>query len=150
MALGGDDIAEIGQLYARYCWALDDGDGPALAQLFTEDGVVDTMIRGVFTGHDEIGGYTPGIAPWDPRQHLAHDPADGMRHMAFNIDVDGDGDGDGDRATGRAYVLVARVPTGTPEVAFMGRVSDRFERTPDGWRFSYRQIRGDSPDWPSS
>ena len=38
MALSGDDVTMIQQLYAAYCLAIDDADGDAFSACFTADG----------------------------------------------------------------------------------------------------------------
>ena len=65
-ALTTADYIEIQQLYARYNHYIDSvkDDGYAYARLFTSDGVFDTTILGVHTGHDELAAFVAPQGSW--------------------------------------------------------------------------------------
>ena len=55
-----EDVEAIRRLDAVYCRLLDDGDRPALVELFTEDGVVDGLRR--VRGHRDLLAFCGGPA----------------------------------------------------------------------------------------
>ena len=130
MSLTTDDIVAIQQLGAAYCHHMDDGNGAAVAALFTDDGTLEIVDMVKSEGHEEITANCsvfPDIMP-------------GGRHIVQNMFVDGDGDA----ATMRAYL--ANVVVGdTPTPVQTGRYVDQAVRTADGWRFSSRTLTLDGP-----
>lgn len=130
MTLSTDDIVAIQQLGAAYCHHMDDGDGAAVASLFTDDGVLEIVDMVVSTGHEEIAANSsvfPQVMP-------------GGRHIVQNMLVEGDGD----KATMRAY-LSNVVAGDTPTAVQTGRYQDEAVRTADGWKFSRRTLTLDGP-----
>lgn len=130
MALSTEDVVAIQQLAAAYCHHIDDGDGEAVASLFTSDGTLEIVDVVQSVGREEIAtnsAFFPQVMP-------------GGRHIVQNVWVDGDGD----TATLRAYL--ANVATGdTPRPVQTGRYHDQVVRTADGWRFSQRTLTLDGP-----
>ncbi len=130
MALSSDDVVAIQQLAAAYCHHMDDGDGAAVASLFTDDGVLEIVDMVQSVGKEEITANSsvfPQVMP-------------GGRHIVQNVWVDGDGD----TASLRAYL--SNVKAGdTPTAVQTGRYNDEVVRTSDGWRFSRRTLTLDGP-----
>lgn len=117
-----DAVRGIARRYAHHVWRRD---AEAVAGLFTDDAVLDTVTmppaegatailaayREIFSSPDE---FLPFVA-----QHL--------------VDVDGD------EATGTCYLTVRGV-IGERKFLGGGYYDDRYRRTPDGWRITYRKI----------
>jgi ketosteroid isomerase-like protein len=120
------DIVEIYQLYARYSHAIDSGDGIAYAACFTPDGIMDTTVRGVFTGPSELATVVSA-------------PERVMRHVPLNIVLTEEA-GQADAASGRAYLVVYSGRDGKPEVVSTGRYVDRLAKQDGAWRFTFRQF----------
>lgn len=119
-----EDLAEIGQLRARYCQLLDDQEWEALAQLFTEDGE--------FHGIGSAKGRAE-LAAFYARVHAAS--FDAWWHFSTNETVEWHGD----HATGETYLYQPCVMDGTAYVA-AGRYRDEFVKHDDRWYFSRRQV----------
>ena len=122
-----NDVAEIANVKARYCAASDKSPSDAVASLagfravFTDDIVGDYGFR-VFNGFDDLTGFmttaVAGNSEW--MLHMLHTPC---------IVVDGD------CATGDWTVSsqMKRVDGGQIDTV-IGRYSDEFRRTKDGWK----------------
>ena len=124
-----NDALEIANVKARYCAASDKSPVDAAAALegfravFTPDVIGDYGFR-VFNGFDELTGFmttaVAGNSEW--MLHMLHTPC---------IVVDGD------RATGDWTVMsqMKRREGGQIDTV-LGRYSDEFTRTEDGWKIS--------------
>lgn len=118
------------RLITRYTHLVDFGEAPAIADLFTPDGVWRTDDFAM-NGQDEIR------AGFQRRQGVARRQS---RHVCTNVVVDVDGD----TATSLCYLVnyrhdsesgVAERPAPADVPKFVGEYRDRFVRTPEGWRF---------------
>lgn len=130
MTLSTDDIVAIQQLAAAYCHHMDDGNGAAVAALFTDDGTLEIVDMVKSTGPEEITANCsvfPQVMP-------------GGRHIVQNMFIEGDGD----TATLRAY-LSNVVAGDSPKAVQTGKYDDEAVRTADGWRFSRRTLTLDGP-----
>jgi uncharacterized protein (TIGR02246 family) len=114
-----DDLEEIRNLLARYCFAIDTRDADAWADLFTEDGVFHYSVGEPISGKGALRNFI-SLVP-DDRHHLT---------MNEIIEIDGD------TATVRAYALVTK--ESPPVISAVGDYKDTISRTSDGWRFSSR------------
>jgi len=129
------DEREIERLVATYCHLVDFGDAPAIADLFTDAGKWHSA-EVVMDGQEEIrAGFTR-------RQAVTRRQS---RHLCTNLVIDVNGDS----ATSLCYLVNYRhdsetgvaespAPAGIPK--YVGEYRDRFEKTPDGWRFSDRRF----------
>lgn len=115
-------MSEIIDLYARYSYAFDEGDGEAVARLFTVDGKFDRAGTDPVVGRESLAAFVNAAA------------GRGMRHIVSNILVEPTDSG----ARGQAYVLVLLV--GGSEPAAFGRYDDEFVHTPEGWRIRVRRF----------
>jgi ketosteroid isomerase-like protein len=117
------DKLEIRELVARYCRAVDDADGPAFADSFTDDGVFETP-AGIVTGRDAL---------------LAH----GEKMVFGNVHITTDAiiELDGDRASHTCTLILGRrrEDKAANEILSTGRYFDELVRTHDGWRFTSRR-----------
>jgi SnoaL-like domain len=117
-----NDTSEIRDLYTRYTYNGDRGRLAELAACFAEDGTLE------FPGGK-------GTGPEGVAAALSNTPADPARTM---IDISEDGQS----AKGRAYFSVYC----NNGVDHVGTYNDLLRLTPDGWRFTHRQVR---VDWQS-
>lgn len=128
MALTTDDIVAIRQLYAAYCFAIDERDGEAFSQCFTADG--------------SMGG-GPGGPPVVGRRSLARFAAkarSGIRHVVVNVHAEGEGD----VATGRAYFAAFGVGDGPARLLTTGTYRDTLRREDGTWCFAERAYTPDA------
>lgn len=120
-----EEIEEIRTLDARYCRVLDDGDWPALVELFTPDGAFDGL--SLVTGHDALLAFFSG---------LADGGLTAFWHHVSNLEIEVDRT----RALVRSLLWQPCVVDGVPHVA-AGRYRDRLVRTGAGWRYELKQVR---------
>ena len=125
--MSADDLAAIQNLKARYCAAVDgaagdlDGARAALAAVFMPDVVGDYGFR-VFEGAAELADFlcTSIASGSEWAIHTIHSPM---------ITVEGD------RASGSWTVIALLKRRGGGQVdQVVGRYSDEFARTGEGWR----------------
>lgn len=124
------DHHAIERLLKRYARALDEKNYDALDTVFTADAHVDYTCAG------GIEGPYPDVKAWLVE---VLDPMPEMQHFTTNVEPIIDGD----RASGTSYTLNVngmRDAAGTLQHMIVGaQYIDRYERTPDGWRISYRR-----------
>ncbi|MBL8267225.1 nuclear transport factor 2 family protein [Steroidobacter sp.] len=125
------DYIDIEQLYATYNHAIDAGDGEAWAATFTPDG---TFNR--FAGKDALVGF---IRTWREKMNGAT-----RRHWNSNLSITPSADG----ANGKVMLMLLDVGTTPPAIASTGQYTDVLVKTPAGWRFKSRQVKGDAPPKP--
>lgn len=121
--------ADIRQLVSRYCFAIDDRDRRAIADLFTADARVASE-DGIMAaeGLDAVmRQYDQRFAALGPGAHYMHD-------VVLDLAEAGEG-----RATGRVSGHAELWRNGRMMVAAL-RYRDRYLRTLDGWRFAERII----------
>ena len=119
------DRVEIEALRAEFTDAVMMRDGDRLASLFTHDGALRMPnVPAEFTSREEIrAGRERLRAQWDFFVQTTH---------PGTIQLDGD------TATGRAYIQeLVRTHDGRQGLNF-AIYHDRYQRTPDGWKFSER------------
>lgn len=125
------DHIEIRQLYAKYCFAVDLGDGAMRAAVFTPDG----SFKGAANDHRPESVQAMS-------ERTAKQGNIGRRHLITNIVITPSPEG----ATGRAYALILQRPKedASALVGHVGVYDDTLVRTADGWRFSTRVFWRDS------
>jgi hypothetical protein len=128
------DKLEIRELIERSMRFADDAAGARIAELFTDDGVLQ-LAGTVFAGRLELRemfGH-PDPPSWTEPGELLKQPA--ASHWSSNpiIDVDGD------KATAETDMLVVkRDENGTARITLIARYRDRFSRTESGWLIANR------------
>jgi len=127
-----NDRIEIEELLARYSRALDFRHFEELEGIFTEDGQFDAGGLGHPQGPAAIREMIEGtIGGLDATQHLV-----GKSLIEFSAD--------GDSAEVRTYLISQHIRESTPgpvkHYFLGGEYFDRFVRTPDGWRISFRRL----------
>ena len=121
-----DDERAIRRLMARYCHLVDDGAFDELGALWSEDAEL-ALRDETATGPTAIVAMIGALQT--PERRGIHVGANAI------IDVEGDAA----RAVSD-FVFMRREDTPDPIVKFVGRYTDRFVRTRDGWRFRRREI----------
>jgi hypothetical protein len=122
------DYVEIEQLYAKYNHAIDGGDGKAWADTFTADGV----FRKTTVGRDALVGFV---------ENFSKSSRGGFRHWNSNLTIVGTPEG----ADGSVYLMLWNVGVKPQAIVTTGTYIDKLVKTPAGWRFKSRDIKGDAP-----
>lgn len=117
-----EDRNEIRELYARYCFYVDEGRPDLFAAQFTDDGVLWLSDRGSFVGRTEIEAHVTSRA--GKTFHLIH-----------NVAVDRV---EGDSAYAHAYFQLLNPSTGAC-VAY-GTYDDALRRVHDRWRWNRKRV----------
>nr|WP_245182022.1 nuclear transport factor 2 family protein [Sinorhizobium mexicanum] len=139
-----DDHMEILNLYGRYSFALDTGDGVLRGSTFAEDGTFATYLSGHQPEH--VNGLIARTNEIGNRGH---------RHLTSNIIIEASDDG----AIGQCHVLVLgrHAPydastydePGNGYTMKTGFYRDTLVKTAQGWRFKTRHLfldhEADSP-----
>jgi hypothetical protein len=117
------DVArEVDALHASYCWAIDGGDGEALAACFAPDGVLQIGDR-EFRGAEQIRGLAQSIKPGAPRHHYD------------NLVITPVSDG---VVRARSYFTLLG---GDGAVAGLGTYDDDLAHDPvAGWRWTHKRV----------
>jgi len=117
-----DDWHEINDILARYCWAVDEGDGEAYAALWTTDGVL-TGLGPARSGSEALAGVATGVAKVWGRD---------MRHLFSNLVCDYAGEGQ-DQIKAKYYSYVSRYGSHTG-VTGMALCHATFVRQDGRWK----------------
>jgi 3-phenylpropionate/cinnamic acid dioxygenase small subunit len=134
MTLPLADRAEIDDLLARYGFAIDLREWDDLRSVFADDASIDySGSTQQHTGVDDIVEFFRSTASrCAATQHLMH------TSQVWSTGAD--------TAEGRTHVTAHHVANGVPhpvpqEATFTvtGTYTDRYIRTPDGWRIAYRR-----------
>ncbi len=121
------DRAEISDVLARYCFAVDDRDWDAYRMVFTADAVIDDVVTGgIRSGVEEHIVYL--------KRALSRIPLSQHSISTTLITLDGD------RADARIACtcpLDLKIAEDRRQVFFMGvEYRNKLVRTPDGWRIA--------------
>lgn len=122
-----DDYAEITQLYGKYNHAIDSGNGEAWADTFTPDGV----FRKTTVGREALVKFV---------ENFSKSSNGGFRHWNSNMTVVGTAEG----ADGSVYLMLWNVGVRPQVIVTTGTYIDKLVKTPAGWRFKSRDIKGDT------
>ncbi|MBM4186697.1 MAG: nuclear transport factor 2 family protein [Gemmatimonadetes bacterium] len=131
--LSAADLAEIQSLYARYNWALDEGDAEGWASTFTTDGVFaieDQGAAGISAGHDAIVKFAHGF-----RASIGKH----VKHWNTNLELTPTATG----ARGRVYLILVDFGTKPASIATSATYADELVKSAQGWRFTKRAVKGD-------
>jgi len=123
------DFTALTRLALEVAWRVDNGEASSLTDLFTEDGSIATLGE-PSVGHD-------AIRTWGQMMDT-NSPIPGVRHVLTNLRFVGDGT---DRAVGTMYVTAYLAGTSEQEDTTpfaMGRGTDQYHRTADGWKVTSR------------
>ncbi len=124
------DIEEIKQLRYSFAWCLENAKPDELADLFTNDGIVDVGVWGRMEGQDAIRrGYGRAYAKAEtfPSMHAVTNP---------RIRVDGD------RATGTWYLLNCVFgEADTNPLKMVGIYDEDYRREQKGWLISRLHLK---------
>lgn len=121
-----EDRQELSDLIARYGPAVDDRDGAAIAELFAEDSVFDT-VAGVMRGRDQVVAYyLERLSQFGVSFHYPH---------TQTVEFDGD-----DRAHG-LVTAHAEMASGNEAFWVALRYHDEYVREDGRWRFAVRRVQ---------
>lgn len=120
---------EIAGLASRYTRSGDTGREADFARLFTSNGIFEVGERRSANGLEEIRSLMADVKRAFAAAPAAFFPA---RHHVSSLNITFDDD---DHASGRSYFML--VGGWGPD--HWGVYRDRYERTANGWRFSYRR-----------
>ncbi len=121
-----EDVCEIQRVIALYSHAADDADGKQLAEVFTDDALLQPTQVEPKRGLDEIRDYFTRIVPSQPVPTISH------HTMNTVIDIEPDGQ----RARARSKMIGVRKDMGF----ICGEYRDVLVRTAAGWRIKERTI----------
>jgi len=122
------DYIEIEQLYAKYNHALDSGDAVAWADTYTADGV----FRKTTVGRDALMKFV---------ENFSKSSGGAFRHWVSNLTLVGTTEG----ADGSVYLTLWNMGVKPQAIVTTGIYIDKLVKTPAGWRFKTRDIKGDTP-----
>ena len=123
------DRLEIQDLFARYCFAIDDRDWDALETIFTPDATID---------YTETGGTKGSLAEIKAWLPIALKRFPAFQHMVATTKLMLDGDSANSR-TILFNPMVLPDKDGTAQTFFIGLwYRDRLVRTEAGWRIAER------------
>ena len=131
-----DDWLTINALLMTYAEHLDAGRFDGVAAMFEAATYriehADGEHESVYRGKAEMREFCAGTRIHD-------DGTPRTRHVITNVTIEIDGD----HAESRSYATVFQQTDELPlQPIASGRYRDRFERTPDGWRFAERVVTG--------
>ena len=120
------DQEEIRQLRHDFAWHLDTAEPDKLADLFTEDAVIEVGPWGRMEGQDAIRRGYRKMWLGTPRFNAMHAVTNGRVEI------------DGDEAKGSWYLLDIAARTGANEnpLKLLGIYHETYRREADGWRMS--------------
>ena len=133
---------DIQNLSLDYGHALDTMDPDELASVFAENGVWDQPSKPLH-GRKDIREF------WQAQVGRSYV----TRHVVSNIRVRIK---DRDHATGAAYLTMFRFDDKHPETikslepALLGKFTDEYVRTPEGWKFAFRKLEVIRPAGPAT
>jgi hypothetical protein len=130
--LNPKDHLAILDVISEYSRTFDGEELEAFADLFTEDGCLDTPVGG---GTDRASILTWAQARWSE----SHKEGSSPRHFQTNTQVRSTGP---DQATTTTQLLLVWVTnaTGAAEVKFVSRYEDEWQKKSEGWRIKRRSI----------
>ncbi|AOS64144.1 nuclear transport factor 2 family protein [Actinoalloteichus hymeniacidonis] len=124
------DRAEINDVQLRYAWGTDSRDWQLFRSCFTEEIEID------FSAGFGLAAVRMAADDWVRSTAPRMESFAATQHQITNIAITFDG---ADRATCVAYVRAGHhLPndTGDSDQTVHGYYTNRFERTPDGWRIA--------------
>jgi hypothetical protein len=128
----------IQKLLADYDHLVDAGDGETWADLFVDDGTLDTGMRNVVEGgRDALAEFANAVPMLSP----------GCRHMVTNASIDGDGTDARVACYFQMWGTDADPAQTRPVIS--GIYRDVRRKDDDGWRFVSRALKPDT-DGPNS
>ena len=131
------DRAEIQELYARYCWALDTGDTDAYVAMFTEDAEASEETR---TGVIEVFKGRRAIRDLVLKFHARADfPGHQLQMAQFVFDPDPQGRPQHWVVRSYAWATINRPPH-APHLYWCGHVRDVVAKVDGQWRIRAKAI----------
>lgn len=128
MPLPVEDVVAIQQLAARYNHLVDAGEGEAWADLWVDDGVLDTGMGMSIEGRDALVEFATNVPVMVP----------GTRHLVTNLVVEGAADA----ATARTYLQMWATSAEPAQTSLVisGVYHDELRKDAGGWRYVRRVL----------
>ena len=123
------DYTALTRLALEVAWRVDSGEAASLTNLFTEDGSIATL------GEPSVG--RDAIRAWGQEMDT-NSPIPGVRHVLTNLRFVADGT---DQAIGTMYITAYLANPSATENTLpfaMGRGTDHYRRTDNGWKVTSR------------
>ena len=115
------DVEAIKTLQAKFCFANDDDDWRATAEMFVEDGIAEFNRFGHYVGKAEIGKFFRDLPAGMPfRFHTLHLPVINVK---------------GDTATGRFYFQTSVTNSDNRAISIAGEYLGDFVKVKGEWKF---------------
>jgi uncharacterized protein (TIGR02246 family) len=130
-----EDWFEVHSLFIRYTTALDRGDADAVAECFTEDGLVVSPLLGDFRGHQDIRAFAERTA------RASRECGAQFRHAVSNLAASVAGE----RGHATCYLLEYMTENGEAKLLTPGEYDCDLVRVSGKWLFSERRITLDQP-----
>jgi 3-phenylpropionate/cinnamic acid dioxygenase small subunit len=132
-----EEKEEIRDLLYRYCYSLDNQRFDEIGEMFTEDGVMHSLLVVKAEGRQAVVDFLTRAVP-----KKGEGPA--RKHCTVNTLIRLDGD----RATASSYMLFFREADTGIMTASAGRYEDILVKEGGAWRFKLREIHLDLVDDP--
>lgn len=124
------DWFEINNLFTQYTTALDRGDLDGVAACFSDDGIVDSPLMGIFRGRAQIRDFAART------KKVSRERKAQFRHMVTNLTVETAGD----RAHATCYFLDYLTADGKTELLSPGVYHCDLSRVGGTWLFDDRKV----------
>jgi hypothetical protein len=130
MGLSTEDTLAIQQLYARYNYAIDSGNGSGWAACFTPEGTFTSSASGTVEGTGALETFATGFA-----QRLK------ARHWTNNLVINAAEGG----ARGTCYLMLLRLGSGEHPTSILTTAiyTDELVKQGGEWKFASRNVAGD-------
>ncbi len=129
MTVSVEDRLAIGDLFARYMWAIDTGDVEGLVACFTEDGALESPAVGRYAGRDEVRAFAARFARF-------HATGTQLRHVISNLIIEAEGN----RGFAKCYLVTFLTKDGQSRLLGPGRYECRLRKENGAWRFENRLV----------
>ena len=148
MDLSAQDYVALLELYSKSTRLIGSGDAEGWADLFTPDGVFAMPAIEAFgapalevKGREALVGYIQQVIDGTFDAQIGVAPGTKKRHQVTNVMLEATAP---QAAKGSAYLLMSVLEGGQPPRLFgMGVYTDRFLKTPGGWKIEHRLLTPD-------
>jgi uncharacterized protein (TIGR02246 family) len=132
-----DDRIAVGDVMARYVWAVDSLDADGYVAVFTEDAVIDSN-GSISKGREEIRRIVTGLMQRRDANKAKGLPAGNLYHVVSNVRITFPKPGE---ALHQSYwQTVRRDQDGRMTAAAMGRSEDRLVKREGKWLIQFRKL----------
>jgi hypothetical protein len=123
-AMNYEDREKVRELYARFCFSIDEGRYEEWVNTFTPDGVFDSPVAGRHAGHDGLRKFTQALAASDMGKAR-------QRHLVTNLILSLEGD----RGIGLSNLTVYVTRDGVTSLMLIGGYRTQLRKVNGEWYF---------------